>query len=110
MLLLITKPATSDEVKKAATDLDGYIKVVIDVEKNVLTAGGKWHVEGEQLLLEKGSQQKDLWGGGLDLETNQIDYDSMINIRPSQSNPSREVMSQEIRKQMDEIIRALLHV
>ena len=66
------------------------------------------HVDGEQLLLEDGSKQKDLWGGGLDLETGEIDFDSMINIRPSDNNPSREVLSQEIRKKMENFIRELL--
>jgi len=100
MLLLITT--------KADKDLEGYIKVVVDVEKRVLTAGGLRHVDGEQLLLRQGSQQHNLWGGGLDLETGEMDFDSMINIRPNQGNSSREVLVEEIRNQMEEIIRSLL--
>jgi hypothetical protein len=88
--------------------LDGYIKVVIDVEKEVVTAGGMKHVEGEQLLLKQGSKQENLWGGGFDRETKEIDYDSMINIRPSQGNTSRQVMDETIRKKMDEVIKKLL--
>lgn len=108
MLLVITSKADGETLKKAAEDLDGYIKVVVDLEKQILTAGGVRHVEGEQLLLSQGSKQSNLWGGGLDLETSGIDHDSMINIRPNQDNPSREVLSEDIRKRMDEIIHKLL--
>lgn len=108
MLLLLTQHATKEQLQQAAQDLAGYLKVVVDVEKEILTAGGMKHVEGEELLLKNGSQQDDLWGGGFDMETKEIDYDSMINIRPSQNNPSRQVMDESIRKQMDAIIKKLL--
>lgn len=108
MLILVTTKADEESKKKAAEDLEGYIKVVVDLEKGILTAGGVRHVEGEQLLLKEGSRQSNLWGGGFDLETREIDYDSMINIRPNQDNPSRTVLSQEIRGKMDKIIKKLL--
>ncbi len=106
--MIIKSKADEETLKKIAEDLEGYIKVVVDIERGILTAGGLRHFEGEELLLKDGSVQKDLWGGGLDLETNEIDYDSMINIRPNQGNTSREVLSEEIRKKMDQIIRELL--
>ncbi len=108
MLLLIKDKLDENTLKKVAEDLDGYIKVVVDVELKILAAGGLRHVEGEELLLKTGSMQENLWGGGLDLATGEIDFDSMINIRTNQGNPSREVLSQNIRKKMEEIIRRLL--
>lgn len=108
MLLIVTTKADEEILKKAAEDLDGYIKFVVDIEKKILTAGGLRHFEGEQLLLKEGSQQKNLWGGGLDLETEEMDFDSMINIRPNQGNTSREILSEEIRVQVSEIVRGLL--
>lgn len=108
MLVLIKSQTDDETLKKAAEDLEGYVKVVIDLEKEILTAGGLRHVEGEQLLLKMGSKQENLWGGGLDLQTGEVDYDSMINIRPNQENTSREVLSQEIRNKMLEIIKKLL--
>jgi hypothetical protein len=47
-------------------------------------------------------------GGGLDLETEEVDYDSMINIRPNQGNTSREVLDEGIRSIMTKIIHKLL--
>ena len=108
MLLLITTKADDEILKRVSLDLDGYVKVVVDVEKEVLAAGGLKHVEGEQLLLKAGSKQQNLWGAGLDLETGEIDFDSMINIRPNQGNSSREILSEAIRKQVEGIIRSLL--
>jgi hypothetical protein len=64
-------------------------------------------VDGEQLLLKDGSRQEDLWGAGLDLETNEMDFDSMINLRPTQ-NTSREILDQNIRQQVELITRSLL--
>ena len=64
-------------------------------------------MDGEQLLLKDGSRQEDLWGAGLDLETSEMDFDSMINLRPSQ-NTSREILDQKIREQVERITRSFL--
>lgn len=108
MLMIIKNKVGKETLKKVAEDLEGYIKFVVDVERKILTAGGLRHFEGEQLLLKKGSRQEDLWGGGLDIQTGEIDFDSMVNIRPNQDNTSREVLSEEIRQQMESIVRELL--
>mgnify|MGYP001603791748 CR=1 FL=1 len=106
--MLVSERISDEDLKEVAEDFGGYIKFVVDIEKGVITAGGTRHYEGENILLEKGSKQNNLWGGGLDLETNEVDYDSMINIRPNDNNPSREVLSQEIRDKMAKIVRKLL--
>ena len=71
-----------------------------------MTIGGLRHYLGEQLLLQDGSYQKDLWGGGVDLESKEIDYESMINIRPP-TNSSREALDPGIRAQMKAIVDKL---
>jgi len=108
MLILLTEKITSEQLKHASADLEGYIKFIIDTEKAVMTVGGKRHVEGEQLLLKKGSRQENLWGGGYDTKTGEIDFDSMINIRPSANNPSREVLSLTQRSKIEKIVKAFL--
>lgn len=108
MIKIIRSKADENILNEVARDFDGYIKVVVDIRRKTLAAGGKKHVDGEAVLLKDGSRQQDLWGGGLDLETGEVDFDSMINIRPAQNNPSREVLDQNIRKQVETIIRDLL--
>lgn len=108
MLIIVKDKISQEEIKKVADDLEGYVKFVVDIERGILTAGGLRHVEGEQLLLQNGSKQQNLWGGGLDLETGEIDFDSMINIRPNNNNPSREILSQDIRDKIVVIVNKLL--
>ena len=96
------------QIDAVASDLQGYIKVVVDIRRNILTAGGERHVDGEQLLLIDGSHQFDLWGGGFDTETKEIDYNSMINLRPADRNPSREILSEEMRNKFNTIIKTIL--
>ena len=109
MILIFLKKATDEELKKVAEDFDGiYIKVVVDIERQILAAGGERHFDAEGKLLDDGSKQVDLWGGGVDVKSGEIDYNSMINLRPNQNNLSRDIMSVEIRKEFDQITRRLL--
>jgi len=108
MLLIIREKADERILKTVAEDLDGYVKVVVDIKRKILAAGGKLHSDGERSLLEDGSKQADLWGAGIDFETGEIDFDSMINLRPGQGNRSREVLDKAVRDQIEIIIRSLL--
>lgn len=107
MLLIIRTKIDPGDRQKVAEDLKGYIKVVVDVQRRILAAGGEKHVDGERLLLEDGSRQEDLWGAGLDLETGEMDFDSLINLRPLQ-NRSHEILDQGIRAQIETLIQSLL--
>lgn len=109
MILIFEKKATNEEIEKVAEDFGGlYIKVVVDIKREILAAGGERHFDAEQKLLENGSKQADLWGGGLDIKTFEVDYNSMINLRPNQDNSSRDILSSEIRKRFDKIVRDIL--
>lgn len=105
--MIVTKiePYTKEEILKLQEQFDTYIKTVIDVEQKVCSSGCDRHFDSEQLLLEQGSNQKDLWGGGLDLETKVIDFNSMINIRPIQGNTSSEIQDAKIRKDYEDLTK-----
>lgn len=107
-MLILTIKATADEIKQISEHFQGYVKVVVDIEKEILCAGADRHVDEEQELLKNGSKQSNLWGGGLDVETGQIDYNSMINLRPNQDNPSRDILSIEIRQRFDGVVSKIL--
>lgn len=108
IIILRDKKATQKELDKMSYELGDYVKVVADVEKKILAGGGGMHYDEEQLLLEYGCDQKNLWGGGVDFTTGEIDYNSMINIRPHQGNPSRDILSEDIRKKFKQIVEDLL--
>jgi hypothetical protein len=97
MIITKNEPFTQREIDKLKEQFEVYIKTVIDIEKKVCSAGMDRHFEGEQILLKKGSKQSNVWGGGIDLETKEIDYNSFINIRPQDGNSKNEIQSEEIK-------------
>jgi len=98
MIITTNKPYTKKEVKKLKEIFDVYVKTVIDIKKKICSAGMDQHFEGEQILLKQGSLQSDIWGGGIDLETGEIDFNSFINIRPRDNNLRNEIQSEKIKE------------
>ena len=83
------------------------VKAVVDIEKKILALDAEMHADLEQLLLEHGSEQKNLWGVNFysDMTGEDfVEFDSMINVRPSQKNRSRSVEDPEIRKKILEVV------
>lgn len=105
MTLTKTTPFTKEEIQQLREQFDSYIKTVIDIEKKICSAGCDRHFESEKILLDQGSKQEDIWGGGIDLETKTIDGNSFINIRPTQGNTSNEIQDPIIRKSFEEITK-----
>lgn len=65
------------------------------------------HADLDGLLIEHGSSQRNLWGINLypDLDGEAfVEFDSMINMRPSQGNRSRGVESADTRERVRQII------
>lgn len=98
MVITKTKPFAKGEIRRLREVFDSYIKTVIDIKRKICSAGMDRHFEGEKILLDQGSKQSDIWGGGIDLETKTIDFNSFINIRPNDDNISNEIQDSEIRR------------
>lgn len=105
MIITKSKPFTKEEIEKLREQFDVYIKTVIDIKKKICSAGTDRHFESEEILLKSGSKQEDVWGGGIDLETKIIDFNSFINIRPTSNNTSNEIQNENIRKEYESITR-----
>lgn len=105
LLMIITKaePFTIEEIHQLKEQFEVYVKTVMDIEKKICSAGMSRHFEGEQILLTQGSSQQDIWGGGIDFETNEIDFNSFINIRPKDNNTKNEIQSERIRTRYKEL-------
>ena len=87
------------------------VKAVVDIEKKIMAVDADLHADEEQLLLENGSEQKNLWGINIYPEVkdeNWIEFDSMINLRPSQNNRSRGIEDAEIRQKIIALIDKLV--
>lgn len=105
MIITKSKPFTKEEIIKLQEVFDTYIKTVIDIEKEVCSSGMDRHFEGEQILLDQGSKQSDIWGGGIDLETKIIDFNSFINIRPNDHNTSNEIQDAQNRSRYEKLTK-----
>lgn len=103
-LFIIDQELNKEEIDELALNYSSYIKFVVDIKRYIAAAGTVMHYECEKFLLENGSKQSDLWGGGLDIKTKVIDYNSLINIR-SDSNRSMEVLDLTIRDEIDKIVK-----
>jgi len=103
MIVTKNKFYTLEEIEKLKEKFQVYIKTVIDIKKKICSAGMHRHFEGEKILLKQGSKQKDIWGGGLDLETDIVDFQSMVNIRPKDNNPSTIIQNNEIQLQYKQL-------
>jgi len=100
------------ELQKMAQDMFGdLVKAVVDVAKDMMVVDAELHADEEALLIEIGSDQTDLWGINLypGLEGDDfVEYDSMINLRPSQGNRGRGVEDAAIRERIREIVNGLV--
>ena len=97
--------------EKASQQFGVMVKAVVDLEKKIMTIGGELHADEESVMLEAGSIQKNLWGINIypDMSgEDRVEFDSMINIRPSANNRSRDVEDPNIRLQIIEIVNHLI--
>jgi len=109
---IINEPISLADLKAMAQDGFGnLVKSVVDVDREIMAVDGELHADEEALLLENGSQQKNLWGINIypELEgADRIEFDSMINIRPSQGNRSRGIDNMEIREKIVQVVHKLI--
>ncbi len=105
---ILDKPITMDDLKTTAREMFGdLVKGVVDVRLNRLAINAELHSDLEALLINSGSRQNDLWGINLYpfLEGEDfLEFDSMINMRPSQGNMSRGVEDEALRDRIAVII------
>ena len=110
---IVSKISVS-ELQEMANKMYGtLVKADVDVAKKIIIVDMEMHVDGEQELLENGSSQQDLWGINLKPDkfgTDEfIEFDSMINIRPRQNNPSRYVLDSNVREQIIQLVGEVVH-
>ena len=105
---IITQSITLNEIKAMATATFGnLLKAVVDVDRDVIAVDAELHSDLEALLLDDGSKQKNLWGINLYPEMQGdgfIEFDSLINMRPSQGNRSRGIENEGMRKKIIAIV------
>lgn len=105
---IITDTISKNELSEISKIFFGdLVKAVVDCEKRIMAIGGELHADEEKVLLEYGSRQEHLWGINLyptQTGDDWIEFDSMINIRPSQGNRSRSIENGEIQTLIRDIV------
>ena len=90
-----------DEIRTLAEARFGdMIKGVVDLERGILLLDADLHADQEASLLADGSKQANLWGINLYPDVvgdDWLEFDSMINLRPSFGNRTRGVDDADTR-------------
>ena len=101
----------ADLGRLAEEQFGDWIKAVVDVSRGLVAIGGDLHADDEAALLADGSRQRDLWGINLypgETGGDWIEFDSMINLRPSEGNRSRGVDDDRVRARIREVVGSLV--
>ena len=108
MVHIIRSRATQPQIDEMLQVLGTYIKLAVDLHRGILAGGGAMHADCEAALLDDGSQQEDIWGADWNPHSQQVTFESLINIRPRQNNRSLEIVDPDIREDVAQITRQLL--
>lgn len=108
MIHTIRNRATPEQMRQMLEVLGIYIKLAVDIQRDILAGGGELHADCEQVLLEDGSEQAHVWGADWYPLKQSLGYESLINIRPSVGNRSMEIQDSAVRAQINRIVQSLL--
>jgi len=108
MIVLLSKKATDIELSAMQEVYSGFIKIAVDIRRKVLVGGGEMHSDCESVLLEDGSQQEDIWGANWYPVEQLVEFESLINIRPTQGNRGIVIQDEQIRQAVAAITEELL--
>lgn len=110
-VVLLERRIEAAELRRLALRFEEMVKYVVDVERRIIAIGGEMHADAEQVLLEAGSRQADLWGANYYPGRGRddcIEYTSLINIRPAAGNRGMELLDPDLRQKVREITFALV--
>ncbi len=105
------KISRSELSEMAKNMFDNMVKAVVDVEKQIMTVDAPMHADEEAELMENGSKQENLWGINIYPDKygeDFIEFDSMINIKPSQGNRIRSIGDTRVRETIVRIVNHLV--
>jgi Protein of unknown function (DUF5674) len=104
---VLREPATREQILEMLQANRFYIKTVVDIRLKVLAGGGVMHFDCEMALLGGGSRQQDFWGASWNPISQEIVYESMVNLRPRQ-NTSMQILEAGVREQVRQVIYQFL--
>jgi hypothetical protein len=109
---IIKKRISKEELKEITErNFETMVKVDIDIEKEILSIGGEWHSEGEELLVRDGSDSQNVWGINFypwNTTKERIEYISLINVKPAIGHKTMKIKDEKIKDKINKIVKELL--
>ena len=106
-LHLLRQAPTRDQLQEMLEAQGSYVKLAVDVAQGIVVGGGEYHADCEEVLLEQGSRQEDIWGADWYPDRRTVTFGALINIRPRQDNRSMEVQDPARRARIEQVVRAV---
>ncbi len=104
---IIKEKINRERLKEQEKFYQTLTKIAVDLEKEIVCFGCELHVDCASMLVEQGSNLKNVWGANIkfDIEAkDMIEFYSLINIRPSDNNFSMEITLPEIKSKLQDIV------
>ena len=109
--ILRTKLSPEDLLTLAEATFGDMVKLVVDVDRGLLAAGGMLHADAEALLTEDGAPTDALWGANYfpaRAVGERLEYTALINIRPARGNRGQEIADPSTRERVREVVERLV--
>lgn len=98
MPIVIVNQPKKDDIQKARAHYQEYIKITIDIAKEIVAIGGEYHADAEEILVKKyQSKNSDIWGGGYNIKLRKFETNAVLNIKP-EVNDSTEIIDPKIKE------------
>ena len=102
---IIRKKVPANEIKDMLEALNSYIKLAVDIKREVVVGGGILHADCEAVLLDDGSKQEDIWGADWIPDSKKVRFEALINIRPRQNNRSMVIENKNMQSKVSKIVK-----
>lgn len=104
--MILNEPITRKSFRSCTHNNFGeyMVKLVVDLQREILAYDAEWHADLETELLIDGSMQKNLWGFNYYPDTDVLEYNSLINIRPM-VNKSADILDPDICAHVERVFR-----
>lgn len=108
MAILLTQKIDPQQLELVKDVYPDYIKIVVDIERNIMAIGGEYHIDCEEVLLQNGSKLENLYGGGYRISTKEVEYMAMSNLKPRLGKTTYEIADPEIREKIYKLTKEFL--
>lgn len=96
-LITVDSKLTKEEIKSARENYPDYIKITVDIEKEIVVIGGEYHADAEKILVDNfGSKRSDIWGGGYNIILKNFEVNAILNLKPGH-NDSPDILDPAVR-------------